>query len=191
MSSGYFALAAVFSISLFGCSKSFLNKTPESSLTTGNFPLSATDAESELTGAYDWMVFYTNFYQYDNFMNTDGKSDNCYVNSDNVSAEQPLEYFSTVTSTNGNVQRDWQELYNDIRAANAVLDDVPNISDPALTAPGRFRFSGEARFLRAYHYYWLVTELGELSVILSVRMAEISIPRAIRPPRYMRKWSPT
>ena len=134
MSSGYFALAAVFSISLAGCSKSFLNKTPESSLTTGNFPLSATDAESELTGAYDWMVYYTNFYQYDNFMNTDGKSDNCYVNSDNVSAEQPLEYFSTVTSTNGNVQRDWQELYNDIRAANAVLDDVPNISDPALTA---------------------------------------------------------
>jgi hypothetical protein len=93
MSSRYFALAAVFSISLAGCSKSFLNKTPESSLTTGNFPLSATDAESELTGAYDWMVYYTNFYQYDNFMNTDGKSDNCYVNSDNVSAEQPLEYF--------------------------------------------------------------------------------------------------
>ena len=65
-------------------------------------------------------------------INTDGKSDNCYLNSDNVTAEQPLEYFSTVTASNTNIQRDWQELYNDIRAANAVLDDVPNITDPAL-----------------------------------------------------------
>jgi hypothetical protein len=168
MSSRYLALAAVLLISLAGCTKSFLDKTPESSLTTGNFPLSATDAESELTGAYDWMVYYTNFYQYDNFMNTDGKSDNCYVNSDNVTAEQPLEYFSTVTSSNTNVQRDWQELYNDIRAANAVLDDVPAISDPALTATRKAQILGEARFLRAYHYYWLVTEWGECPIILSV-----------------------
>ncbi|HXD79506.1 MAG TPA: RagB/SusD family nutrient uptake outer membrane protein [Puia sp.] len=164
----YFALPAVLLFTLAGCSKSFLDKKPESSLTTGNFPLSATDAESELTGAYDWMVYYTNFYQYDNFMNTDGKSDNCYVNSDNVTAEQPLEYFSTVTSSNTNVQRDWQELYNDIRAANAVLDDVPNINDPALSAARKAQILGEARFLRAYHYYWLVTEWGDCPIILSV-----------------------
>jgi hypothetical protein len=160
------SLSGLFSIA--GCSKSFLNKTPESSLTTGNFPLSATDAESELTGAYDWMVLYTNFYQYDNFLNTDGKSDNCYVNSDNVTAEQPLEYFATVTSSNTNVQRDWQELYNDVRAANAVLDDVPNINDPALSAARKIQILGEARFLRAFHYYWLVTEWGGCPIILSV-----------------------
>jgi hypothetical protein len=164
----YLALPAVLFFSLAGCSKSFLEKKPESSLTTGNFPLSATDAESELTGAYDWMVYYTNFYQYDNFMNTDGKSDNCYINSDNVTAEQPLEYFSTVTSSNTNVQRDWQELYNDIRAANAVLDDVPNINDPALSNARKVQILGEARFLRAYHYYWLVTEWGGCPIILSV-----------------------
>ncbi len=168
MSSRYLWLTAVLLISLAGCKKSFLDKTPESSLTTGNFPLSATDAESELTGAYDWMVYYTNFYQYDNFMNTDGKSDNCYINSDNVTAEQPLEYFSTVTSSNTNVQRDWQELYNDIRAANAVLDDVPGINDPALAATRKAQILGEARFLRAYHYYWLVTEYGACPIILSV-----------------------
>ena len=62
-----------------------------------------------------------------------GKSDNCYLNSDNVTAVQPLAHFSTVTASNTNVQRAWQELYNDIRAANAVLDDVPHITDPALT----------------------------------------------------------
>ncbi len=163
----YITIAAVL-FALCSCNKNFLDKTPESSLTTGNFPTSATDAESELTGAYDWMVFYTNYYQYDNFMNTDGKSDNCYINSDNVTAEQPLEYFSTVTSSNTNIQRDWQELFNDIRAANAVLDDVPNITDPALTSARKAMILGEARFLRAMHYYWLVTEWGECPIILSV-----------------------
>ena len=163
----YLSITAAFLL-LFSCSKSFLNKIPESSLTTGNFPKSAVDAESELTGAYDWMVYYTNFYQYDNYFNTDGKSDNCYVNSDNVSAEQPLEYFSTVTSANTNIQRDWQELYNEIRATNAVLDDVPNITDPALTSARKAMILGEAKFLRANHYYWLVTEWGECPIILSV-----------------------
>jgi starch-binding outer membrane protein, SusD/RagB family len=152
----------------FSCSKNFLDKTPLSSLTTGNFPTSATDAESELTGAYDWMVYYTNFYQYDNFMNTDGKSDNCYINSDNVPAEQPLEYFSTVTPANTNIQRDWQELYNEIRAANAVLDDVPKITDPALSGARKSMILGEARFIRAMHYYWLVTEWGSCPIILTV-----------------------
>jgi hypothetical protein len=163
----YICIAAAFLL-LFSCKKDFLNKIPESSLTTGNFPVLAADAESELTGAYDWMVYYTNFYQYDNYFNTDGKSDNCYLNSDNVTAEQPLEYFSTVTASNTNIQRDWQELYNDIRAANAVLDDVPHITDPALTADRKVMILGEAKFLRAEHYYWLVTEWGECPVILSV-----------------------
>ena len=62
----YICIAAAFLL-LFSCKKDFLNKIPESSLTTGNFPVLAADAESELTGAYDWMVYYTNFYQYDNY----------------------------------------------------------------------------------------------------------------------------
>jgi hypothetical protein len=165
--SKYMSLTAAI-VLLFSCNKSFLNKIPESSLTTGNFPQSAIDAESELTGAYDWMVFYTNFYQYDNYFNTDGKSDNCYLNSDNVTAEQPLEYFSTVNATNTNIQRDWQELYNEIRAANAVLDDVPKITDPALTSERKAMILGEAKFLRANHYYWLVTEWGGCPIITTV-----------------------
>jgi hypothetical protein len=164
----YLAIPASIVLFLAGCSKSFLEQKPLSSLTTGNFPLSAADAESQLTGAYNQMVYFTNFYQYDNFMNTDGKSDNCYLNSDNVTAEQPLEYFSTVTPANTNIQRDWQELYNDIRAANAVLDDVPAINDPALSATRKTQILAEARFLRAYHYYWLNTEFGGGPIILSV-----------------------
>lgn len=156
--------AGVTALGLSACKKSFLDKVPQSNLTTGNFYKTANDAESGLTGAYN-NVATGNFYLYDNFMNTDGRSDNCYVNGDNTTAEQPLENF-TYTATNSNIQRDWQELYNDIAAANVVLDNVPNISDPIWAGSTRKQqILGEARFLRAMSYYWLVTEWGSCPLI--------------------------
>ncbi len=148
------------------CSKSFLQKTPESNLTTGNYFTTATDAENGLTGVYNSLVN-GNFYYYDNFMNEDGRSDNCYVNGDNVTAEQPIENF-TLTSSNTNVQRDWQELYNDVQAANTVLEAVPGINDPTWSGTTRKQqIIGEASFLRANAYYWLVTEWGDVPLILT------------------------
>ena len=162
----YIACTAAIVMMLAACNKSFLDKTPESNLTTGNFS-NATDAENVLTGAYNKLPT-GNFYQYDNYMNTDGRSDNCYVNSDNVTAEQPLENF-TYTSSNSNIQRDWQELYADITAANTVTDNVPGINDPAWAGTNRkSQIMGEAYFLRAMAYYWLVTEWGDCPLILSV-----------------------
>lgn len=162
----FFAIGITI-VSLSSCKKDFLDKKPESDLTTGNFYKSAIDAESGLTGAYNAMAI-VNFYQYDNVMNTDGRSDNCYVNGDNIPSEQPLENFS-YTSSNGNIQRDWRELYNHISAANAVTDNVPNITDNAWANNNRkAQILGEARFLRAMSYYWLVTEWGDCPLILSV-----------------------
>lgn len=160
---GFVAIVA----GLSSCNKSFLQQTPQSNLTTGNYYKSATDAENGLTGAYRALV-QGNFYMYDNLMNTDGRSDNCYVNGDNVTAEQPLENFS-YTSANTNIQRDWQEMYTDIAAANAVLDNVPNIQDPIWIGTNRkSQILGEARYLRAMAYYWLVTEWGDCPLVLSV-----------------------
>lgn len=155
-----------FAMAFTACKKSFLDKTPESNLSTGSFYASATDAEEGLTGAYRTMAN-GNFFQYDNLMNTDGRSDNCYVNGDNTSAEQPLEMF-TYVATNTNIQRDWQELYNNIRSVNAVLDAVPGLnSDEWAGTTRKSQILGEARFLRAMNYYWLVTEWGDVPLITS------------------------
>ncbi|TDW96576.1 RagB/SusD family nutrient uptake outer membrane protein [Dinghuibacter silviterrae] len=160
----YAALTFVFGLA--ACGKSFLAKTPESNPTTGNYYTSAVAAENGLTGAYHDLIN-GNFYMYDNFMNTDGRSDNCFVNGDNVTAEHPLENF-TLTAANTNVQRDWQEMYQDITAANIILDNVPGIDDPVWNGTNRkVQILGEARFLRALAYYWLVTEWGACPLILT------------------------
>src|ERR1700761_4706376 len=89
----YLTIAAALGLGLASCKKSFLDKLPESNLTTGNYYKTASDAENGLTGAYRALVN-GNFYFYDNYMNTDGRSDNCYVNGDNTTAEHPLENFT-------------------------------------------------------------------------------------------------
>jgi starch-binding outer membrane protein, SusD/RagB family len=162
----FLTTAGLLALGLVSCSKSFLEKTPASSLTTGNYYKTATDAENGLTGVYFSLVN-GNFYYYDNFMNEDGRSDNCYVNGDNVTAEHPIENF-TLTSSNTNIQRDWQELFADVLSANTVLDNVPGIDDPVWTGTNRkAQIIGEAKFLRANAYYWLVTEWGDVPLLLS------------------------
>lgn len=162
----YLIIAGFAGLGLSSCSKSFLDKTPASSANSANYFTNPTAAENGLTGCYRALVD-GNFYQYDNPMNTDGRSDNCYVNGDNTTAEQPLENF-TFTSSNTNVQRDWEELYGDIADCNLVLNSVPLITDGWSSDTRKLQILGEASFLRAMAYYWLVTEWGDCPLITTV-----------------------
>lgn len=162
----YSIFAAVIAISLVSCNDEFLEKDPESSLVSGSVK-TAEDAENLLTGAYNRLVS-NSFYQYDHFLTTDGLSDNCYINGDNVTAEQPLENF-TFSSSTGSIQACWQYLYEHIKASNAVLQDVPGVNDPKWAGTNRKeQILGEASFLRAMDYYWLASEFGDAPIILSV-----------------------
>lgn len=158
--------ATVVALGLSACKKSFIDKVPKSNLVTQNFYKTAQDAESALTGAYQYLTQGLGFYQYDNHLFTDGRSDNCYVNGDDNVNEWPLE---TLTYIPGNtkISGEWATLYAMISQANSVLDNVPNISDPALTATRKTQILAEARFLRALNYYWLVTEWGPTPLVLT------------------------
>ena len=58
----------------------------------------------------------------------------------------------------------WNTLYTVIHRANTVLDNAPNVSDnPGL----RDRCVGEAKFLRAWAYFELVSQWGSVPLYLS------------------------
>lgn len=160
-----FIYAIAFATLFASCQKEFLEKAPESNLAAGSIK-TAIDAENLLTGAYNKPT--QSYYQYDRYYATDGLSDNCYVNGDNVTAEQPLENF-TFNSSTGSIQSDWQYLYAHLTAANAVLDNIPAIDDPKWTGTNRKdQILGEASFLRALAYYNLVCHFGGVPIILTV-----------------------
>lgn len=152
------------------CTKDFLNKEPVSDLTTGNFYKNAHDAEAALLGAYNGLM--DQYYIWDYIINEDVRADNCYAGGDNPDNFQ-IDNFQ-LTAVNGNVTRDWQGLYAGILKANAVIDHVPDINDPAWEGNDRkAQIIGEAKFLRAFHYYWLVTTWGGVPLVLSINDQDI------------------
>lgn len=145
--------------------KKFLDKEPISDLTTQNFYKTANDAESGLVGAYNGLG--DQYYIWDFITNGDARSDNAYAGGDNPDNFQ-IDNF-TITATNGNVSRDWSGLYTQIGSANAVIDNVPNIPDASFSNPDRKKqIIAEAKFLRAFHYYNLVTTYGKLPLVTSL-----------------------
>jgi hypothetical protein len=156
-------IVIVFAVLLFGsCKKDFLDRKPISDLTEGNFFKTGADAESALYAAYS--SFQTEYYIFDNYINNDVISDNCYSGGDNPNNFQ-LDGFTT-TPLNGNVSRDWAYLYEAISRDNAVLDNVPNINSSDLTTDRKSQILGEASFLRAFHYYQLVNLYGDVPLVL-------------------------
>ncbi|WP_447640132.1 MULTISPECIES: RagB/SusD family nutrient uptake outer membrane protein [Chitinophagaceae] len=160
----YIALATA-PIAVSTSCKKFLEKNPVSDLTTQNFYKTADDAESGLVGAYNGLG--DQYYIWDFITNGDARSDNAYAGGDNTDNFQ-IDNF-TITATNGNVSRDWSGLYTQIGKTNAVIDNVPNISDASFSDPNRkTQIIAEAKFLRAFHYYNLVTTYGKLPLVTSL-----------------------
>src|SRR5690606_26751056 len=76
----------------------------------------------------------------------------------------------------------WSQLYNAIAKTNVVLAKIPEITDPKIDINNRrSQILGEAAFLRAYHYFQLVTLWGGVPLILepvaSTDPAETQKPR--------------
>ncbi|NJC25630.1 RagB/SusD family nutrient uptake outer membrane protein [Neolewinella antarctica] len=144
------------------CVDSFLDREPISEVTEGNFFQTGADAEAALVAAYD--ALQSEYYIFDRFTNGDVISDNCYAGGDNPNNFQ-LDQFEVATN-NGTVERDWGYLYEAIGRANAVIDNVGEISAADLTEARKSEILGEARFLRATHYFQLVNLWGGVPLVL-------------------------
>jgi hypothetical protein len=145
------------------CKKEIM-KVPISNLTSANYWKTADDAEAGLVGAYNSL--YQQYYIWDYQINMDARADNCYAGGNNPD-NFAIDNF-TINALNGNVTRDWQGLYFGVANANAVLDNVPAINDPVWTGTTRKQqILAEAKFLRALHYYYLVTTWGDVPLVLT------------------------
>ncbi len=157
--------AGAFVISLSSCKKDFLDKNPVSQVGPDVAFADAAAAEKIMLGAYSGM--YNDYHIWDYMTNGDVKSDNAYAGGDN-NANIDIDKFRP-ESTNGNVTRDWNGLYSNIKDANIVLNNVPNIQDPALDVNNRRNeMLGEASILRAYMYFNLVRLWGSVPLVLAL-----------------------
>ena len=158
--------AALVAIGLTtACKKSFLDKQPISQGTAGNYYKTPSDAEGGLVGAYQQAFLNDQYWVWDYISNGDSRADNCYAGGDNPDNFGISNF--TATPLNGNSTRDWQGLYQDIYAANIVLDYVPKIPAAGFAPDRQAQILGEAKFIRAISYFNLVTTFGDVPLELT------------------------
>ena len=131
-----------------------LEEEPFTQPSTENFYQNETDALAALTAAYARLKSGMGYYK-QQFMPT------LFASSDQGLSTYLYNEFKRgiVTSTNQSLNNLWKELYLGIREANNVIANVPEIEmDEEL----KNRIIGEAKFLRALHYFNLVRCFGEV-----------------------------
>ena len=169
---------AVVCMTLGACEKDFLEKAPIVGTTEENFYRTEADAIAAVNAAYASLQFQLSPAGHFRWFWGDIMSDDAMKggSGDNdVAALFQLETFKGPTNTDL-LEAEWGADYEGIYRANVVLEKVPPIEmDAGLKA----RILGEARFIRAWNYYNLVSMFGGVPLADHVLApSEYNMPRA-------------
>jgi starch-binding outer membrane protein, SusD/RagB family len=149
---------------LAGC-EDFLDKNLQGELTQTSFPVTNSDALLATNAVYSTLrqwYFHSGGYPILDIMSDDSRKGS--NPNDQVSTLGPYDNFS-ITTTQDGLDRWWATLYQGIKRANVVIENVPSIDmDTTL----RNRYVGEARFLRGLFYFDLVRAWGGVPKVTSV-----------------------
>ncbi|WDF69822.1 RagB/SusD family nutrient uptake outer membrane protein [Sphingobacterium oryzagri] len=171
------SLIALFIASLTSCD-SFLDKQPLSQETNDSFFSSETNANSGVIGMYRTM---TSSFAWGQTVLTLPEFSAGHIA--HASAFPEYENFAThtVTVINPWTSNVWQGVYSTINAANNIILRVPEIPENSITTEKRNQFVGEAKFVRALSYFFLVRAFGHVPLKLTATTEEedqIAIPQA-------------
>jgi hypothetical protein len=161
-------------VTMGSCSKA-LETVPVDSLSPANYYTTETQLNTALTGVYD-VLGQTGLYG--NYMIArmamDGDEGFYRISTAltgiAVMDTQPTDIYLTAN---------WQALYDGINRANLLL---ANINKPTMDETKRGIIKGQALFLRAYYYFILVSNYGNVPLILksatSAAASDVNVPQA-------------
>lgn len=173
----------VFSLGLYAC-KDFLDVKPDLQVDESEALNSASTAETALNGLYNRLgdnSYYGSNYQALSYLSG---GDIQWTGSQGAPQEVTLHRLS---ADNGYVGDAWTGIYRTILQSNLILNKVPLISDPALTAARRNTLRGEAYFIRALSYFDLARGWAGVPLILTqteLSSDNLNVPRATEADTY-------
>jgi hypothetical protein len=141
----------LFLTTVTSCKK--LDLVPTDRFTDVNYWTSTEKANSILNTAYSQMFNSSRF-----FLN-EALSDNAYNGRGDNEGVATIAS-GTYDASLGRIKSEWNDHYSGIKTCNLFLDNVDRIEnmDPVL----KTRMKGEARFLRAFQYFQLMTWFGDV-----------------------------
>ncbi|MCC5920859.1 MAG: RagB/SusD family nutrient uptake outer membrane protein [Cyclobacteriaceae bacterium] len=147
------------------CSEDFLDRPIQGELTQENFPTTAEDALLATNAVYNSLRSWN--YNFGGLPITDIMSDDAHKGSnptDGASTVGPYENFTHDSGQDG-LAAWWNTLYEGIKRANVVIENVPLI---AMDNELRARYVAEAKFLRGLYYFDLVRAWGGVPIVLEL-----------------------
>ncbi len=157
---------------MFSSCSDFLDEDARGVENLDNYFASEDDAESFLTGCYN-AITYHGWWQVENFwILTDMCSDDAWMGNTTQSQSDyiSLAHYQGVGQSNGTISNFWQYRYKGILRCNIAIENIPEAN--ILDEEKQERFVAEAKFLRAYFYFELVTNFGGVPIIDGFQMPE-------------------
>lgn len=135
-----------------------LDLVPENTFTDETYWTSTQKAQTFLNTAYSQMMSSSHF------IYNEGLSDNAYNGrGDNAGAASIAS--GTYDSSLGRMQSEWDQRYGGIKTTNLILANIDRISD--MDEDIKARMIAEARFLRAWQHFYLMTWFGDIPLLES------------------------
>lgn len=161
---------------------SFLDEYDPNTLSSGDYYETEADVRASVYGVYASLL--QSYYYTQNHFFTDVRGGNSVITDSGANSGIPYQFYNyTLTEENAYVYNRYTQIYKTISRANKVLqhlDDV-NYVNPAT----RNMYEGEMRFLRALSYFHLVTEWGDVPLVLEyltsrekVMESDVRVPKA-------------
>jgi len=165
----YFLVAG---ISFMGCKKSFLDEYNPASRTTDNMYKDPAGYDGLVNSCYPLLRNITqsrNLTVKGTDMMCAGGWSGIFFGQSNQIGNELDQYDIRLNSTTGALQGYWDDLYKEINRCNAAIDRADGVVglDPVKKAVR----VGEAKFLRALSYFWLVQQWGDVPMPLKESLA--------------------
>jgi len=160
--------AYVLSATVFSCKKSLVVPAPKDQIVNTAVFDSDNSATSAMTGVY--IAIMTSEQIFSGNMTVNG---GLYADELTSSSNGNLFANSALTSANTEVNKDWANIYNYIYGANSVLEGVSSSSQ--ISTPVKNQLTGEAKFMRAFCYFYLVNLFGDVPLITTTNYQVNSI----------------
>ena len=147
---------------LYSCKKFVQVPPPATSLVSANVYTNDATASSVLLGIYTNMM--TNSISFANTMDQYTGLQADELTNYNTGALYQQFYTNSLNSSNVPF---WTELYNEIFAVNSVMEGINRST--GLTPAVQQQLIGEAKFMRAFYYFYLVNLWGDVPLITSAQ----------------------
>ena len=175
------SLFAALLVLATGCNEDFLQRDPYIGSSQGNFYQTAEDAEAAIKACYAPLQVEisapgSHFRWFFGDVVSDDADKGGSGDADAADLQEFADFFGDPSS--GMVLGEWQAAYKGITYCNIALENIPGIDMDELE---KNALMAEARFIRAFWYFNLVTTFGGVPLVTTtLAPSEYAQPRASR-----------